>query len=446
VEKADSVLPEENNLGMEENLYSLFLKHPDVCTDTRQIRPGCIFFALRGEHFDGNLFACEALGKGAAYAVVDNCLGDDPRLIRVPDVLDALQQLSLTHRKTFKIPVIALTGSNGKTTTKELIHAVLATRYRISATKGNLNNHIGVPLSLLAMNRETQAGLFEMGASHPGEIAFLTEMVRPEAGLITNISGAHMEGFETLEGVKKCKGALYDYLASSGGMVFYNADDPVLCRMLEERNMKEKAIAYGKDVQGVKTEISEGVLQLKVDGYPLIKTNLAGHYNTPNVLAALAVGKYYGTDPLETAGALTSYKPSNYRSQWIQTSRNRILADAYNANPVSMMVSLESFSAAGGSRKCLVLGDMLELGADSRREHLKVVDRVARMNTEKVYWVGPLFSEAVKERKAEGLCFPHVDALITYLEKDPPEGLVILIKGSNGIRLTKIIASGVFGK
>ncbi|MFA5301216.1 MAG: UDP-N-acetylmuramoyl-tripeptide--D-alanyl-D-alanine ligase [Bacteroidales bacterium] len=431
---------------MKEKLYSLFIKHPDVCTDTRQIRPGCLFFALRGERFDGNLFAREALGKGAAYAVVDNCSGDDPRLIRVPDVLNALQQLSVTHRKSFNIPVIALTGSNGKTTTKELIHAVLATRYRVSATKGNLNNHIGVPLSLLAMNRETQAGLFEMGASHPGEIAFLTEMVMPKAGLITNISGAHMEGFETIEGVKKCKGALYDYLASSGGMVFYNADDPVLCNMLEERNIKEKAIAYGKDVQGVKTEISEGVLQLKVDGYPLIKTNLAGHYNTPNVLAALAVGKYYGTDPLETAGALTSYKPSNYRSQWIQTSRNRILADAYNANPVSMMVSLESFSAAEGTRKCLVLGDMLELGADARREHLKVVDRVAKMNTDKVYWVGPLFSEAVKERGAEGLCFPHVEALITYLENDPPEGLVILIKGSNGIRLTKLIASGVFGK
>ncbi|MFA5443758.1 MAG: UDP-N-acetylmuramoyl-tripeptide--D-alanyl-D-alanine ligase [Bacteroidales bacterium] len=431
---------------MEEKLYSLFLKHPDVCTDTRQIRPGCLFFALRGERFDGNHFALDALGKGAVYAVVDNCSGDDPRLIRVPDVLDSLQQLSVTHRKTFNIPVIALTGSNGKTTTKELIHAVLATRYRVTATQGNLNNHIGVPLSLLTMNSKTQAGLFEMGASHPGEIALLTDMVRPEAGLITNISGAHMEGFETIEGVKKCKGALYDYLASSAGVVLYNADDPVLGRMLEERNINEKAIAYGTGVQGVQAEIVEGFLQLQVDGYPLIKTNLAGHYNTPNVLAALAVGKYYGTDPLKSAHAVTSYKPSNYRSQWIQTSRNRILADAYNANPVSMVLSLEGFSAARGSRKCLILGDMLELGTDSHREHLKIVDLVTKMKAEKVFWVGPLFSAAVKERGAEGICFPHVDAFITYLEKDPPDGWIILIKGSNGIRLTKLIASGVFGK
>ncbi len=431
---------------MKETLYSLFLKHPDVCTDTRQIRPGCLFFALRGDRFDGNLFAGEALGKGAAYAVVDNCSGDDSRLIRVPDVLEALQQLSVTHRKAFNIPVIALTGSNGKTTTKELIQTVLATRFRVTATKGNLNNHIGVPLSLLEMNRETQAGLFEMGASHPGEIAFLTEMVMPEAGLITNISGAHMEGFETLEGVKKCKGALYDYLASSSGVVFYNADDPLLCRMLEERNINEKAIAYGTGVQGVKAEIVEGVLQLNVDGYPLIRTNLAGKYNTPNVLAALAVGKYYGTDPLETANAIASYRPSNYRSQWIQTSGNRILADAYNANPVSMVLSLESFSTAEGSRKCLVLGDMLELGSDSHREHLKIVERVEKMNAEKVFWVGPLFTRAARERGAEGMCFPHVDALITYLEKETPVGWVVLIKGSNSIRLTKLIASGVFGK
>ena len=437
---------EVNNAGMKDKLYSLFLKHPLICTDTRLIRSGCLFFALRGERFDGNHFALEALAKGAAYAVVDNCLVDDPRLIRVPDVLAALQHLSVIHRKTFNIPVIALTGSNGKTTTKELIHAVLATRFRVTATKGNLNNHIGVPLSLLEMNSETQAGLFEMGASHPGEIAFLTEIVRPDAGLVTNISGAHMEGFETIEGIKKCKGALYDYLASSSGVVFYNADDPVLCRMLEERNIYKKAIAYGTEVQGVKAEVVEGVLQLNVEGYPLIKTNLAGKYNTPNVLAALAVGKYYGTDPMETANAIASYSPSNYRSQWIQTSRNKILADAYNANPVSMVLSLDSFSAAEGSRKCLVLGDMLELGSESHREHLKIVEQVERIKAEKVFWVGPLFTRAAEEKGAAGMCFPHVDALITYLEKEALEGWVILIKGSNGIRLIKLITSGVLGK
>ena len=437
---------EVNNTGMKDKLYSLFLKHPLICTDTRQIRTGCLFFALQGERFDGNRFALEALGKGAAYAVVDNCSVEDPRLIRVPDVLAALQHLSVTHRKTFNIPVIALTGSNGKTTTKELIHAVLATRFRVTATKGNLNNHIGVPLSILEMNGETQAGLFEMGASHPGEIAFLTEMVRPDAGLITNISGAHMEGFETIEGVEKCKGALYDYLASTGGVVFFNADDPFLSHMLDQRKIKNNVVAYGTKKQGVKAEIVEGMLQLKVDGYPLIKTNLAGLYNTPNVLAALAVGNYYGTDRLETAKAVASYKPSNHRSQWIQTSSNKILADAYNANPVSMALSLENFDTVNGARKCLILGDMLELGAGSRREHLKIVDRVEKMNTDEIFWVGPLFTEAVRERNAAGMCFPHVDALISHLEKEPMQEFVILIKGSNGIRLTKLIASGVLGK
>ena len=431
---------------MKDKLYSLFLKHPLICTDTRQIRRGCLFFALQGERFDGNRFALEALGKGAAYAVVDNCSVDDPRLIRVPDVLAALQQLSVTHRNTFNIPVIALTGSNGKTTTKELIHAVLATRFRVTATKGNLNNHIGVPLSLLEMNGETQAGLFEMGASHPGEIAFLTELVRPDAGLITNISGAHMEGFETIEGVEKCKGALYDYLASTGGVVFFNADDPFLSHMLDQRKIKNNVIAYGAKKQGVKAVIVEGMLQLKVDGYPLIKTNLAGLYNTSNVLAALAVGNYYATEPLETAMAIASYKPSNHRSQWIQTSSNKILADAYNANPVSMALSLENFDTVNGPRKCLILGDMLELGAGSRREHVKIVDQVEKMNTSKIFWVGPLFTEAVRERNAAGMCFPHVDALISHLEKESMQEFVILIKGSNGIRLTKLIASGVLGK
>ncbi|HHV03155.1 MAG: UDP-N-acetylmuramoyl-tripeptide--D-alanyl-D-alanine ligase [Bacteroidales bacterium] len=426
-----------------ERLYAVFEKYPRICTDTRQINPGCLFFALKGERFDGNQFAGEALEKGAAYAVVDNYQGTDPRCIRVPDVLRALQDLAAMHRSGFRGPVFALTGSNGKTTTKELIHAVLSVNYRVTATQGNLNNHIGVPLSILKMNRDTEVGLFEMGASHPGEIAFLTEIVRPTAGLITNVSGSHLEGFGDLEGVMRCKGALYDYLASTGGTVFCHVEDPVLTGMLLERKIMENVVPYGIKRQGVKAWLQEGFLIFSLKGYPDITTHLAGLYNVPNVLAALAVAEHYRIERTKAVQAVASYVPSNNRSQWIKTSRNSLIADAYNANPVSMTLALENLASLDGRGKVAILGDMLELGPVSAREHLGIVRMVEKMDLEKVFWVGPYFTQAVHQNGAKGFCFPKVENLIDHLKKNPLEGNIVLIKGSNGIRLRELIASGV---
>jgi UDP-N-acetylmuramoyl-tripeptide--D-alanyl-D-alanine ligase len=426
-----------------DRLVALFEKHPDICTDTRQIRPGCLFFALKGERFDGNMFASQALEKGAAYAVVDQYRGTDPRCIVVPDVLKALQQLAAVHRSRFTGPVLALTGSNGKTTTKELIHAVLSVRYNVTATQGNLNNHIGVPLSLLKIGSTTEAGLFEMGASHPGEIAFLTDMVKPNAGLITNISGAHLEGFGNLEGVKQCKGALYDYLNAHAGTIFYNADDPVLTEMLEHRTIRDHVIPYGISKQPLHTSLEDGVLVITVSGYPQIRTHLAGLYNTPNVLAALAVARYYGIENTRAAEAVASYIPSNNRSQWIKTGRNALIADAYNANPVSMSLALKNLDSIREGKKCAILADMLELGAYAHKSHRGIVEQVEQMGLDQVFWVGPLFSKAVQDLGAAGMCFARVEDLIMHLGRRPLEGATVLIKGSNGMGLSKLIASGV---
>jgi len=426
-----------------ERLVALFEKHPDICTDTRQIRPGCLFFALKGEHFDGNMFASQALKNGAAYAVVDNYQGTDPRCILVPDVLQALQQLASMHRSRFTGPVLALTGSNGKTTTKELIHAVLSVRYQVTTTQGNLNNHIGVPLSLLKMGSKTEAGLFEMGASHPGEIAFLIAMVKPNAGLITNISGAHLEGFGNLEGVKQCKGALYDYLHAHGGTIFYNADDPVLMQMLEQRTIRDHLVPYGTSKQPVQSALEDGVLVVRVAGYPPIRTNLAGLYNTPNVLAALAVARHYGIENTKAAEALARYIPSNNRSQWIKTGRNALIADAYNANPMSMSLALTNLGLTEGKKKCAILADMLELGASAHQSHRGIVEQVEQMGLDQVFWVGPLISKAVQELGAAGMCFAKVEDLVLHLGRHPLVGATVLIKGSNGMGLSKLIASGV---
>lgn len=425
-------------------MYSLFQKHPTVCTDTRKIEKGCLFFALKGDTFDANDFALEALEKGAAYAVVDRPGLVHPQFVNVPDVLKALQELAFLHRCSMKIPVIGLTGSNGKTTTKELIYAVLAAQYRVTATQGNLNNHIGVPLSILQMTRETQIGLFEMGASHPGEIEELTAIVRPIAGLITNIGKAHLEGFGNLEGVMACKGALYDFLLTHKGHIVYNQDDPVLVEMLRARNAPQNLLCpYGAKTQKVKTGTENGALFLEIDGYPGIQTQLIGSFNVNNVLAALAFGEMFGVEREKAAAAIAAYKPSNNRSQWMETPYNALVVDAYNANPTSMAASLEDFKKLGATNKCLILGDMRELGDASLQEHLKIVEYVRDMPVQQVFWVGPWFTKAAGQMKAPGLCFPNVEALIGHLEKHPLRHTTTLIKGSNGIRLTKIISSEV---
>lgn len=448
-----------------DHLQALFIDHPHICTDTRQMCSGCLFFALQGEHFDGNLFAREALEKGAVCAVVDNPevvpLKNevaDSRYLLVPDVLQTLQELAAWHRRRYNIPVFALTGSNGKTTTKELIQAVLSERYRVTATEGNLNNHIGVPLSILKMDSHTEILILEMGTSHAGEIGLLTTLSHPTAGLITNVGGAHLEGFGTPEGIKQEKGTLYDYLKTRNGTLFCHANDQALLSMLEERHVEKNVIYYGSQLQNdgtalspddglvlpqVSSELQDGLLVVHVEGYPKIKTHLTGLYNTPNILAALAVAEHYGVEREQAVAAVAGYVPSNHRSQWIRTSKNVLIADAYNANPVSMKLALENLVSIPGTNKCAVLGDMLELGTYTEQAHAEMVQMVETLALECVFWVGPYFARAVENEKAKGLCFSKTEELIEYLKGHPPAGKIILVKGSNGIGLSRLIASEV---
>lgn len=457
-------------------LYKIFQSHPLVCTDTRAIQQGSLFFALKGERFDANDFVVEALRQGAAYAVADrvgleaevaNAGLEKDRLVLVPNVLESLQQLAAYHRSHLRtpegnpVPVVALTGTNGKTTTKELIAAVLATTFRVTATQGNLNNHIGVPLSLLQMNAQTQIGLFEMGASHPGEIEQLTALVQPSAGLITNIGKAHLEGFGSLEGVIRCKGALMEYLLAHGGTAFYNADDPVVSGLKPLQNTAAThKHPYGANYQQAILGEKDAALTVQLPGYPLITTHLIGRYNAPNILAALAVGAYFGVDPIRAAQAIAAYIPSNNRSQWIQTPSNDLVVDAYNANPTSMEASLDNFfqlnpDSLRFTAKCVILGDMRELGAASEAEHQKMLSKVRALKPHAVYFVGPCFRQAVQDSQGaqdsqatptaqDGeRCFENVTDLCAYLQAHPITHTTCLIKGSNSLNLTKLLREKV---
>ena len=439
-----------------EEWYQLYKDHPFVCTDTRKIKAGCIFFALKGDRFDGNAFAKEALEKGAAYAVVDNpCViphttEETIKYVLVPDALKALQQLAAYHRQQYNVPVIALTGSNGKTTTKELITSVLSSRYNVTATEGNLNNHIGLPLTLLNTTGRTDMVVLEMGTNQMGEIALLTSLCRPTAGLITNVGGAHLEGLGDLEGIKKEKGVLYDYLKGHEGTVFCHANDSVLTGMLTERGIADNVVFYGDGPQAENEQAGKSVqalqpdgrLLLRVPGYPEIQTHLTGLYNVPNVLAALAVGAHYGIAPEQAAAAVAAYEPTNNRSQWVRTAHNVCIADAYNANPVSMKSALENWHSMPGKGKCAILGDMLELGASAHQAHVDTVRLVVAMKPDQVFWVGDHFGKAVKEEQAGGMCFATTEELMAYLKEHPLKDKIILIKGSNGIGLHRLIPSG----
>jgi UDP-N-acetylmuramoyl-tripeptide--D-alanyl-D-alanine ligase len=421
-----------------EHLYQIYKKHPVVCTDSREITTGCLFFALKGDRFDGNTFALQALEKGAAYAVVDNpALPDKASLIKVPDVLTALQRLATMHRRTLPVPVVAITGTNGKTTTKELVAQVLAARYRITVTQGNLNNHIGVPLTLLRMHAGTQIAVVEMGANHPGEIAALCRIAEPTHGLITNIGKGHLEGFGSLEGVQQTKGELYDYLSLHHGCVFYMADNPLLAAMIAARKFQE-TIAYGfttDDAQVVKSEVHHPFLRLSVKGYPAIDTHLIGAYNADNVLAALSVGCYFGVRREEAVAAINSYVPSNNRSQLIRSENNTVIMDAYNANPSSMTAAIENFARMEADNKWLILGDMLELGAESDREHRAVVALLLQEKLTRVLLVGEAFTQAAQHTFP---CFASTAALQQYLAAHPVRQATVLVKGSHGIGLDKL--------
>ena len=424
-------------------LYQLFRASSGVNTDTRSLRPGQLFFALKGENFDGNAYAMAALDAGAAYAVVNEyVVEEDPRLIKVPDTLAALKDLAAWHREHVlgerRLPVIGLTGTNGKTTTKELIREVLSTRHRVTATEGNLNNDIGVPLSLLSITPETEIAVIEMGANHPDDIGKLVQVSRPDYGLITNVGKAHLLGFGSFEGVKRAKGQLYDYLAAHGGKAFVNAADPVLVEMASQRGLE--TLPYGAVQEVLPTTSETPFLRLCIDGM-LVETHLVGAYNAANVLAAIAIGQAFGVSLAEAVGAITAYVPANNRSQMVRTERNVLIEDAYNANPSSMAAALDNFTTLHDSHKVVMLGDMRELGVDSVWEHLQVVRRLDGCGLSQAFLVGDEFRKAV----ANVGCRPYVrlfatsDQLAAWLAGNPLEGATVLVKGSRGIRMEKVL-------
>lgn len=422
-------------------IYSLFGKYPAISTDSRKIEKGSIFFALKGENFNGNQFAGAAIEKGAALAVIDEEAYSIPgKTVLVDDVLQTLQQLASHHTKMLNIPILAITGTNGKTTTKELVAAVLSKKFNVSYTQGNLNNHIGVPLTLLNMNHKTQFGVVEMGANHPGEIDALCRIADPDYGIITNIGKAHLEGFGSFEGVIQTKTELYRYLQQKGGTIFYNSDNPLL---REHAAALTNKISYGKtDADFFGEEVkSPPFVHLKArfkKGVLYLNTNLIGEYNLENVLAAACIGNHFGVDPLEIQKAIREYRPVNNRSQLIQKNGLKIIMDAYNANPTSMHASIQSFLSSGyPGEYYLILGDMLELGDYAKEEHRKVLQLLKEHNVANAYLVGKIFSDL-----APGFNYPsflNTEALCDYLAKHKIEKGNVLIKGSRGIRLEKVL-------
>ena len=445
------------------DIYNKFKECGAVTTDTRTLKSGEMFFALKGENFDGNEYAFKALEAGAAYAVVnaDSVAGksDDPRLVKVDDTLKTLQELARWHRSmTFvdgkPLTVVALTGTNGKTTTKELIRAVLSSRYNVTATEGNLNNSIGVPLTLLKIDSQTQIAVVEMGASHPGDIKELVDIALPNYGLITNVGKAHLLGFGSFEGVMATKGELYDYLRRTSDKVFLNADNPYLCRMASERNLQSDPerpysllIPYGVEYQGFSVLPSDADHPYLRVSYPeqaggvsagVINTNLVGSYNADNVMAAIAVGAQFGVSFEEAVKAIESYVPSNNRSQMVKTESNVLIVDAYNANPSSMEVALNNLTLVEAERKAAFLGDMLELGEDSQALHKEVVEKLLSMNLSLVCLVGKEFAKVCDGVEAVK-CFDSSDALAQWLKDNPVAGTTVLVKGSRGTRMEKVI-------
>ncbi|MEX0288338.1 MAG: UDP-N-acetylmuramoyl-tripeptide--D-alanyl-D-alanine ligase [Flavobacteriaceae bacterium] len=416
-------------------LHKVFLKYPTISTDTRVIQPNSIFFALKGEHFNGNTFAQTALDKGAVYAVVDEAqYATSENIILVEDVLSTLQHLATYHRHQSKARVVALTGSNGKTTTKELIHAVLKKKYRTVATKGNLNNHIGVPLSLLTIEEDTEIAIIEMGANHQKEIEFLTSIAQPDFGYITNFGKAHLEGFGGVEGVIKGKSELYDYLIANDKYIFLNADDPI---QQEKLAGYVKKFGYSTTDQRyfrilLKTE--HPFVSIEVEG-TTINTQLIGAYNFTNCSAAILIGKYFNVPIEAIKDAIEAYVPSNNRSQLLEQNGHSIILDAYNANPTSMAAALENFRRIEQSPKVIFLGDMFELGDTAVEEHQDVADRVAKMQLDEVFLIGKLFSQTDTQFKK----MTAFEDLESYLTEHPLPKSTILIKGSRGMALERIL-------
>ncbi|MBR6863577.1 MAG: UDP-N-acetylmuramoyl-tripeptide--D-alanyl-D-alanine ligase [Bacteroidales bacterium] len=423
-------------------LYTIFRASQGVNTDTRTLQPGQIFVALKGETFDGNAYASKALESGAAYAVVNDVVeGDDPRLLRFPDTLQALKELAAFHRQQLDIPVIGLTGTNGKTTTKELIREVLATHFTVAATKGNLNNDIGVPLTVLGIGADADIAVVEMGASHPGDIAALTWVSQPGYGLITNVGKAHLLGFGSFEGVKQAKGQLYDWLSEHDGQAFVNVDDENLYEMAVSRPLS--IIPYGvagEDAEILPTSAENPFLRMSIGGETL-ETRLVGSYNAANVMAALAVGRQFGIPLQDGLAAIAAYTPSNNRSQMTRTERNVVIEDAYNANPSSMAAALDNFALLQADCKVALLGDMRELGEDSVKEHVKILKKLDDCGLTHACLVGDEFKKALEEAGTPDFVkwFATSDDLAAALAERPLTGATVLVKGSNSIRMGKVL-------
>ena len=420
------------------SIYSLFIQCDGVSTDSRKCPKDSMFIALKGDNFDGNVFVENAIESGCKFALTsDEQRANNKTIFYVPDTLVALQQLASYHRQQMNATVIAITGTNGKTTTKELTSAVMKAKYGddVINTEGNLNNHIGVPLTLLRVKTHHKYAIVEMGANHPGEIKTLADIALPDYGLITNVGTAHILGFGSFEGVIKTKCELYDNLKMHNGTIFVNGSNNNIFPKSEGANR----IVYGVDGSSLNASVESADPFLKVkfsNGYSA-QTNLIGAYNLENVMAAACVGIHFGVDMPTIVSALENYKPSNNRSQFISTSSNKLIVDAYNANPTSMKAALENFiSLKSDSEKALILGDMLELGKDSEAEHGKIVEMIAASGIKKVMLVGQNFASVAKSGMST---FKNVDELIPVLTDNKLNGCLVLIKGSNSMKLTKVV-------
>lgn len=424
-----------------ETLYQIYLTHRLITSDSRKIENGAIFFSLKGENFNGNAYAQMAIENGASYAIVDEKdFADHERIILVENVLQTLQNLARFHRQKLGIPVLAITGTNGKTTTKELAASVLSKKFKVVYTRGNLNNHIGVPLTLLSMPLDTEFAVIEMGANHPGEIRELCEIALPNFGLITNVGRAHLEGFGSFEGVIQTKTELYRFLETNHGHIFINLANPILKGKCDK--IKKTGYSTMKDPEALEGEAvsANPFLIFKVlfpKGWLYIKTKLAGRYNLENALAAAAIGQYFGIEPTEIAYAIENYQPDNNRSQMLNTQRNNLLLDAYNANPSSTKAALENFAQLDAPKKGVILGDMLELGSAARNEHQTIVDLLTTLKLDLVCLTGPNYCAS---QFADGYhCFRDVVELSLFLKEKNIKGYLLLIKGSRGMKLETIV-------
>jgi len=426
-----------------ELIHEAFLLSNGVATDSRNYSKGAMFFALKGERFDGNKYVEEVLLGGAEFAVADDSsLNALENVFIVDDVLRTLQELALYHRRYLNVPIIAITGTNGKTTTKELVSAVLSRKYNVKATSGNFNNHIGVPLTLLSMDKDVAVGVVEMGANHVGEIAFLCELAEPNYGMITNVGKAHLEGFGSFEGVMKAKGELYEYLEKNSCRVFINADNAHLNAMAKAVTTRSSYGTFSGELKGHVTCNNPYVRMQWKDPKGVaydVQTHLIGDYNLENILSAICIGQEFGVANEEMNKALEAYQPNNNRSQFIDSGCNKIIMDAYNANPSSMQVALENFSRAEEGNKVVILGGMKEMGDDSAVEHRKLVDMLCEIQFKRTILVGEEFQGVLSDNEKSIECYGDNAALLRRLKESPIENAYILIKGSRSNQLEQLV-------